>query len=531
MAAFPGSHAGFLSLSNEVLLTVFQLCTSPERKHRDDTISSLRLTCRRFCQLCSDYPVRRCGTFDFSRPESLKLFRRVIDNPRIAEGVREVNVRLHFYHPWAAASFDNFRAAILSEWVQRVRIFEDPIFLESGQTTFEDLMRQFVCDMQLHHDESTKISRSRNTTNQTLCAKDILQQAYKKYKKGYDSQMLLHGNGAFAIRIAWIMTRLPNISHVRFYDGDLENDVGIVRMFDPIDEQDILAHRDILEQVLSRPMLWEEARWIQPNELIWPGVPTRLLVEIPLALGAEDSLKISKLSVHVSSAPDYTTMQLSRDDQDKLSNAIKQMGLVQFRFKLRVRVDCGPFISDEEWNDTVRTASEMEVINEYLGAIFNSGCIAHADINLREFWYSLGLEFTVENARGLDSIFEAPTPVGIGFTWPSESDLSSIKLVKVPVTITELRALVAALGIGARISFSKVCIQVGLWRDALQILRDGLRDPQPVYISWPLGGGITHLTQDQWVSIFHSRHTEEGTMAECYVMGKMLDNPLDLANS
>ncbi|KAF5534202.1 hypothetical protein FNAPI_12457 [Fusarium napiforme] len=340
--------------------------------------------------------------------------------------------------------------------------------------------------------------------------------------------MLLHGGGAFAIRIAWIMTRLPNISHIRLHDGLPEYDDVIGRRFDPIDGQDILAHGNILKQVLSRPMIWEEARWIQPNEFIWPGVPTRLLVEIPVALGAE-SLKIGQLSIEVSAAPDYTMIQLSRDDRKKISNAIKQIGLVQFSLEPLSRIDCGPWIRKGEQNDTVRTASEMEVINEYLGAIFSAGCITHADINLGYFWYSLGLEVDYEDSTELEPDFVSPTSVGIGFTWPSESNLSSIKLFEVPVTITEVEALAAALGTGAKLSLDLVRIEVGLWRDALQILRDGLRNPQSVSIRGPSGGGLEDLTCDQLDSIFYSGHTEEGTLAECYIMGKMADNPLDLA--
>ncbi|KAG9498319.1 hypothetical protein J7337_011216 [Fusarium musae] len=302
------------------------------------------------------------------------------------------------------------------------------------------------------------------------------------------------------------------------HDGILTNNYDLGRKFDPVDEQDTLAQADVLMKVLSRPMLWEEARWIQPTEFIWPVVPTKLLVDIPLALGAADSLLIDQLSIHVSAAPDYMTLQLSREERDKLSDAIKRLDPIQFSFQPRCRSGCGPWVKSEEDNDTVRTVSEMEVINEYLGAIFNAGCIAHADINLGEFWYSLGVE----------SMLAAPTSVGIGFMWPPSSNLRSIHLTEISVTTTEFGALAAALDIESEISLFMVHIRVGLWRDALQTLREGLRDPRSVSIRHPMGGEIRNLSHDQIESTFNSQYTQEGTKAECYAMGRTLDNPLNV---
>ncbi|KAF5676477.1 hypothetical protein FCIRC_7036 [Fusarium circinatum] len=517
MTAFPGGIPGLLKLSNEILLAVFEFCKSTERKHQNDTISSLRVTCKRFCLLCGDYAVRRCGILDFSRPESVVLFRQVLDNPQIADGVREVNVRLHFYHPWIASSLDNFTAAILSEWGQRTRIFDAVDSKSGGQITFESLMQRFINDIHMHNAESVERSTSRNAANQTGYPSGILEHAYGRYKERYDSQMRFHGDGAFAVGIAEILARLPNIRHVMIHDGVLNNNYDLGRKFDPLDEQDTSAQANILIQVLSRPMLWEEARWIQPNEFIWPGVPTRLLVDIPLALGAVDTLLIDQLSIHVSSAPDYTIIRLSSDERDKLSDAIKGLDLIQLSFQPRCRSGCGPWIRNEEDNDTARTATEMEVINEYLGVIFNAGCITSADINLGEFWYSLGLK----------SILDAPTSVGTGFTWSPGLDLHSIHLTEITTTTTELVALAATLGVGSEVSLFLVHIRVGLWRDALQTFREGLRDPRSVSIRHPIGGEIQDLTSDQVESIFNSRYTEDGTKAECYAMGRILDNPLD----
>ncbi|KAF4332002.1 f-box pof7 [Fusarium beomiforme] len=518
MTEFRENVPTFLKVSNEVLLAIFGLCRNRDQKQQTD-ISNLRLTCRRFCSLCSDYAIRRCATLDFSRPESVKLFRQVLHNPQIAEHVHELNVRLHFYHSWIAASLENFITAICSEWEQRTQATYQSIGNTSGrQVTFEYLIQRFVSGIEMHNDVLNEPSTpcNRHDCEKPTCPKSILHRAYDIYKEKYNAQKLWHGDGAFSLKVAEIIHQLPNIRHVTLHDGVLENNYDMGRKFDPISQQDTSAQADMLIQVLSRPMLWEEARWIQPSVLIWPGVPIRLLVDIPLALGAIDSLIIDQFSIHVSAAPDYMAMQMNKNDRDNLSQAIKHLDLLQFTFLPRCRSGCGPWTANDEDNDTVRTASEMEVLHHYLGTFFNSGCITHADINLGEFWYSLGLK----------SMLAAPTSVGIAFTWPVESSLSSIHLTEISVTASELGAMAEALRPKSELELFIVHIKTGLWREALQNLRQGLRNPQSVYIRHPSGGEIQSLTDGQIQTVFNVQHTEEGTKAECYVMGTILENPL-----
>ncbi|KAF4992896.1 hypothetical protein FGRMN_6839 [Fusarium graminum] len=515
MTRFPHNTPGPLKLSNEILLLIFKLCRNTGQKQQD--ISGLRLTCRRFASLCHDYPIRRCADIDFSRPDSIELFQQVLGNPQIAEGVRELNIRLHFYHPWIAASLDNFTSAILSEWEQRLNVMDEPIVNNStGQLTFEELMYQFINDIKKDHDKviySTEIS-NRHTFETATYPGSVLHQAYNIYSERYKSQMLRHGDGGFAIRVAGVMKTLPNLRHITLHDGVLKNNYDLGRKFDPVGQQDKSAQAKTLIQVFSRPMLWEEARWIRPNEYIWPGVPVKLLVEIPVALGALDSFVLDYLSIHVSAAPDYMAMQLGKDDKRNLSEAVKNLDLVQFSFQPRCRSGCGPWITDRDENTTTRTASEMEVINQYLGAFFNARCIAHADINLGEFWYSLGLE----------SMLAAPIAVGIGFTWPLDSTLNSIHLIEISVTSEELGAMARSLSPESELSLFLVHIKTGLWREALQELRQGLRNPQSVSIRHPSGGEIRNLTNNQVASIFDIKHMKGLTKAECYVSGIILQD-------
>lgn len=311
---------------------------------------------------------------------------------------------------------------------------------------------------------------------------------------------------------------LPNLRQVALHDGVLENNYDLGREIDSADEHDLSTQAGILIQIFSRPMLWEEARWIEPTEFIWPGVPIHLLVDIPLALGTSESLIIDRLCIHVSAAPEYTALQLSDDCLDRLSAAIKSMDLFQFTFQPRCRSGCGPWTTDEEGDSNYisRTADELTAIKRYISAFFAAGTINGADINFGEFWHSLGC----------GSMLNAQTS-GTAFTWPFNSDLWSVSLIETDVTDVELGTLAKALQPEGQLSLFAVYIHHGLWEDALDRLREGLRNPHLVSIRHPAGGEILSLEDDQVKSIFSPRNNKEDTEADRYVMGKSLQNPFE----
>ncbi|WZH45796.1 hypothetical protein QYS62_006864 [Fusarium acuminatum] len=517
MPEIPGNTPGFLKLSNEILLIIFGLLDRKTEKKLDKTIFNLRLTCWRFCSLCEDKITSRTASVDFSRPESLALFRQVLSNPRIATSICEVNVRLHFYHPWIAASFDNFVAAIYSEWKQRSQAWSWNDTTTDGRVTYEHMIDRYL---QTHHDKATKgqCSSNDNDCNIQAWSENISRQAYKIYSEKYTSQTASHSNNAFAKKLTETMAKLPNLRHIALHDGVLENNYDLGRVIDSADEQDVSSQAGILIQIFSRPMLWEEARWIEPNECIWPGVPIHLLVDIPLALGTSESLIIDHLSIQVSAAPEYTALQLSDDCLNRLSAAIKTMDLFQFTFQPRCRSGCGPWTTDEEGvsNYEPRTTDELIVIKRYIGAFFAAGTINAADINFGEFWHSLG------GGSMLDAQMS-----GIAFHWPFNSNLWSVTLIETYVTDVELGVLAKALEPEGELTLFAVYIHHGSWRDALDRLRQGLRNPHSVSIRHPVGGEIPSLGDDQVKSIFSPRDDKKDTKADRYVMGKSLQNPFE----
>ncbi|KAI6762410.1 hypothetical protein HG530_008390 [Fusarium avenaceum] len=519
MAEISGNTSWFLKLSNEILLIIFGLLDrETERKSEDKTIFSLRLTCWRFCSLCEDKIISRTASVDFSRPESLALFRQVLSNPRIATSISEVNVQLHFYHPWVAASFDNFVAAIYSEWKQRCQDWWGMDVMTDGRVTYEHMIDRYL---QAHHDKVVKEQgpSNDNNCNAKAWSENISRQAYRIYRERYNSPTASHSNNAFAKKLTETIAMLPNLRQVTLHDGVLENNYDLGREIDSADEHDLSTQAGILIQIFSRPMLWEEARWIEPIECIWPGVPIHLLVDIPLALGTSESLIIDRLSIHVSAAPEYTALQLSDDCLDRLSAAIKSMDLFQFTFQPKCRSGCGPWTTDEEGDSNYisRTTDELNTIKRYIGAFFAAGTINAADINFGEFWHSLGC----------GSMLNAQIP-GIAFNWPLNSDLWSVSLIETYVTGVELGVLAKALQPEGQLSLFAVYIHHGLWRDALDRLKEGLRNPHSVCIRHPAGGEILSLGDGRIKSIFSPRNNKEDTEADRYVMGKSLQNPFEI---
>lgn len=481
MAAQASATIGILSLPDEILSHIFALRDEYDwgSSPRYPQAYSLRLTCRRFYRLSNHLIVRRKTTVDISRPDTLARLRTVAENPTLAAGLTKVNVRLHFYHPWVAASFDNFTSSVISEWQQRRQnwqrtsyfaIFDPLSFREITSRLLDQLDTADEREAEVYEtEEEAPSTNSAPRPRRILC----LRRAYDVYKKGFEAQNLQLSNGKFEHELAKTISKLPNVRGLALHDVDPNINCEPGRDMIAIPRRDIRAQEEALVMVLSRPMVWEDARWIMPQDDIWPGVPINLLVTIPLAIANVGGVTLEYIGILVSAAPDYTLLDLDTNRLHQLSAAVRAMQLSYFRFRPRCYQDCGPWDVDDRGTPVFanRTIGELNCINRYLGAFLAAKCIRHVEIHLQDFWVSAGT-----------SIRAAPTSLGAAFSWPLGSELACISLQAVCLVDEELEGLARSLLPGSAIVLHDIQLVAGSWEDAVIMLRQELRSPRHVTI-------------------------------------------------
>lgn len=516
---------GILNLANEILLSICELICKASDTPRHCHVASLRLVCRRFEEVTSHLLLRQT-TVDISRPETLRRLCGISENPRIAVGVREVYVRLHFYHPWIASTFDNFTASIKSEWMQRRERWWPGEYKTTGELVFNDIVCKFLDELEvLSSDERHCLEQAIAQDAELISApwaSQVLREAFQAYKTKSIAQDGILQSGNFAQTLAGAFSKLPKATHLMLYDGEMTNN------FDPgsrirVDASDQKGQQKALIKILSRPMLWEDARWVAPAEKIWPGVPLELLLDIPVAIGKLHGIVLDQLSINVSSAPDYTGLAADQERLNQLSVAATSMSLFQITFQPRCRSGCGPWAVDENFQTmyTVRSVEEIRAINQYLGALVNTKSMYDVNINLGEFWFSAGME----------SFQDAPASLGVDFQWPVKSELTSVFLNEVSMTEKEIETLAKSLCDEAELRLTIIFLRRGIWSSVLDTLRRELEVPREVHIRHPLGGGINELSSEQVSFVFDTNPDSsygENSRADCYAKGISPLNPFEL---
>jgi hypothetical protein len=436
--------------------------------------------------------------------------------------VREVNVRLHFYHPWIAASFDNFTTSIKSEWMQRRQSWWSGEYKTTGELAFNDIVCRFLDELQVLPSEENSCLQNATRPDagdeSAPWALQVMREAFQRYRTNSAAQENVLQTGKFAQILAGAFSKLPKARHLMLYDGELLNNFSPgtrIRVHASNQKDQTKA----LIKVLSRPMLWEDARWVAPVEKIWPRVPLQLLLDIPIAIGKLDGIVLDHFSIDVSSAPDYRGLATDQARLSQLSAAVSSLSLFQFGFQPRCRSGCGPWAVDENHQPmyAVRSGEEMRALNNYLGALIDTKSIYHVDINLGEFWISAGME----------TLQDSPASLGVDLPWPINSELTSVFLHEVSTTEIEIERLARSLCQEAELKLTSVFLRGGMWSRVLDTLRWELEVPHEINIRHPLGGEIDHLSSEQVLFVFDTECDPSyggNSRAESFAKG---DNPLN----
>jgi hypothetical protein len=510
----------------------------PKWKDRG-AIPNIRLTCRRFCALSSHLLIRKVYV-DITQPETVDRLQRIAANASLAKGVREVYLRVHFYNPWVAASFENFAASVESEWGQRCvsRSYSEQYHQERTVWEFDQIAWNFirrldrtVADDASHHGlEEQSTNNDADTLNPyQIRPRSVLQRAYDLYKTGYESQCRIMQNGGFISVITQSLLKFKDLRSLTIYDHDLNNN------YDPgstirIPTDDHVGQEAALVSVFSRPMVWEDAQWIEPTEEIWKGVPVELLVEIPIAIGETKGILVDYLHIKVTAAPDYARLPTDPATLNSLTTALKSMGLFQFCFNPCGASGCGPWwVSDGDGRvrraeGNRKSAAELQAFDNYIGAILDCDSIEHADINLGDFWYG----------AGFDSIRNVPTCLGSSWfrnsaSAPASSGIKSLQLTQLPLTMRDLEIFIKALDDDEEVEIQLIEVYLcnGTWKQFLDALRMAERKNIQISFTYPLGGGLDSMDQEVYSSVFSRFDPDRGSLAEQFIRGKIDRNPLE----
>lgn len=530
------SLPGILRLPTEILVSIFEFEDLQAKWKDAGSIPNIRLTCRRFCVLSSHLLIRKVEV-DITKPETVGRLQSIAADVGLSKGVREVYLRIHFYHYWVAASFENFAASVQSEWRQRLSIYyyyDEPDRKQSSTWKFEHIAWDFIRGLDRAVPESATRrgleGKRADTDDDALTFNQVrsnlvLQRAYKFYKAGYESQDRMMQNEGLISLLSKALSKFKNLRRVTIYDRESKNNYNPGALI-CLPQEDHPGHETALVSVFSRPMVWEDAQWIQPTEEIRQGVPVELLIEIPIAIGETKGIMVDYLDIQVTAAPDYTRLPTNPEILSSLSAAMESMSLFQFGFQPRCASECGPWTMDVDDVTGARTgsnsksAAELQALDKFLGAILDCKSIEHADINLGEFWIG----------AGFDSVFHTPTSLGTSW-FHRPGRIRSLNLLQVPLTVQDLERFVTNAMVEddeykAEISLEGIYLYNGTWKHFLDTLRTARRDNIKIGISSPLGGGLDEMNQGSYSSLFGGR-LDDGSLIQQFIRGIIDRNPLE----
>lgn len=512
-------QTSILSLPNEILISIFERKNPHTGDIHRGLVPSLRLTCRRFCDLSSHLLLKQVHV-DISQPDTLTRLQGIAAQSNIARGVKEVYVRLHFYHPWVAASFGNFVESVESGWR---RMSSGADLRSDGLMNVDQIIRSFFDHLDFYNqldsskpsewidntkEESPKITDALGVDH--LHPRVILADAYQVYQSRFEAQNRIMSSGVFTSILTQSLAKLVNFTILTLHDRELNNNWNAEADI-AVDYYDYLGQEKALIRLFSRPMIWEDARWMQPQRQMCDGVPIELLLDIPLAIGNRKDIIIDYFSIQVSAAPDYNRLPSDQVTLASLSAAMEQMSVFQLAFTPPCDDKYNLPMPDDENPNMGISMAEVQTLDQYIGALLNCSSISHAEINLTALW------------SAADLVFGFHVSYCLGKEWFSKSgsDIQSIWLEKVPLTMQDIGRFVAALPDNAELSLCRILLQEGTWEQTLDLLQR--RKQLRVTIDSPLGAETNVMPDLKYRSIFGRDDLE--SLAEKYVNGKTGRNP------
>lgn len=495
----------FLDLPDELLEKISEEVRGSFNSIRDEFprdgiegIKSLRLTCRRFCDVSSRLLLHRLDVALTNA--SLNHLDEVSCHPTISKGIRSLRVCAPLYDPTLARSLRVFIRRVIGELRDEYKRDFDAIHSYLWEVSPRQNWESWdgIPNLPLPggHGNLSQAFDNMGKRNEILlsCTNYLraetfppdddqimatLSQVHKKYKQLVNDQTTLLRNDTFVTSVAEAVARLPKASILSLSDWAWDKSCILwTEISDPI----YSSVRSLLQ-----PCGWTNARLWRPEQH-----PAKLLYQLPLAVGRAGN-PLTELRISARSTEDEG-MKLSGEQVRDLVSVAGHLQVLEIDCQLTVQATLCEYQSGERVN-----------VSKFASLFLNGK-------NLRSVTLETGPWAEDDDLKAEPSIALLP--------W---ANLKKISLVLSWIHFDELNTYLEKLMPGTCILLREVHLLSGFWADLLDVIR-AKADCHSNVIN-PEGGEDEHA---QMRKAFKNKFPwdDEPTLATAYIRGQISENPL-----
>jgi len=511
------------------------------------TMQTLRLVCRRFCELASHLllPELRVSI----SPESLRSFNQLIRNPQIAAGVRTLRVSLAYRPAGIANSYDRYKdlqVAMMRDVTAQCRyhtecVNETPQHLLKGDEAELSrvleiygfmawawmVFRPFPPGFQNGTQQYFGLREAQEKDKRYDACQDVLVQSHQEYRRKHDEQKELLRTGSFVTALAESISRLPSLSTLTLVDDPGKTPEGFTRIRENLP---VLANSpDTLRELLTSSHRWnvieEDSKDLPHCDI----AAVELLWRIPIALHAAGAhiahhlVKVLPIFSNFNNLSPGTTADPWLKDWSALTTALQTLGTSHI----------SPGAPGVVRRQHI-SAQDQAYLNGYLSALLSSPNLEHVSVNL----YGLNLNLGLPKDPRYTAEMNNPT----GSVLATAVVPKARKVLLCYITFTEEELVTFLDGLGQRLE--EVDLRTigvsngGGWMRALDVLREKVigssklgRKPV-VRMSGLCGGAFDMLPETSWdLDDLAAAGSDWGEEPLCdaaveYVMGREELNPV-----
>ncbi|EWY80969.1 hypothetical protein FOYG_15261 [Fusarium oxysporum NRRL 32931] len=369
----PRPAASINSTPPELLQHIFNLlllARDPDEPTaaRVHNIRSLRLTCRRFCELASPLLIPEISV---SMTEtSLERLKNVSRHQLIRSGVRSVHVKLPYYDQRMAADLTHFAYSHMEGMSQHLDHLEDVIpgdLHERLSYNVPDWVNYEVLELGKNMISAWKPIYAadpedpQRDSDEHIKYRKILTDAHREYQLLFEAQQQMRENGAFVSTIASAMTRMPHTNRLEITDGEdatFKKDAYLV-------DRD---YRISLRAVMLRPHTWSDASDLYPDPNFEP--PIEFLHRLPVEIHRAGAT-LREMKLRCSAPCSYANLSMSPSERGSLVESLRTLQTLNIEAAKEAMT--GWFFDHQE--------DAMDLVSDFLSALLEPSGLENLTIN------------------------------------------------------------------------------------------------------------------------------------------------------